>query len=159
MRTIRCAVVLPAAVSLSLAVAACGTRAGTSAAVPTPVDSTPVGSIVVDKDQVLTSGEGEGSAQALFDAIAAAGSPEPGSPGPVSPKAGSPEPVSSEPASPGPDGERPAPTPSVSQTFLSWVLPKGEPIPVPNRGTGGANPRLLPRIAEAAYARAEAALT
>ncbi|WP_432928891.1 hypothetical protein ACQPZZ_03595 [Microbispora sp. CA-135349] len=150
MRLTRCAVVLSAVVSLSLAVAACGTRgAGTSAAAPTPA-STPAGMVIVDKDQVLTrgAGEGEGSAQALFDAIAAAVSPEPVSPEPTSPEPGSREPTSPKPGSfkagsPGPHGERPDPTPSVSQTFLSWVLRKGEPIPVRNPGTGGANPRLL----------------
>ncbi|MEV7801395.1 hypothetical protein AB0O28_00435 [Microbispora sp. NPDC088329] len=145
MKISRCAVALSAVVSLSLAGAACGTRgAGTSAAAPTPA-STPAGMVTVDKDQVLTrgAGEGESSAQALFDAIAAAGSPEPTSPEPGSREPTSPKRGSFKAGSPGPHGERPAPTPSVSQTFLSWVLPKGEPIPVRNPGTGGANPRLL----------------
>ncbi|GLX05907.1 hypothetical protein [Microbispora sp. NBRC 16548] len=114
-----------------LAATACGGTpdAGTSA-IPTPAHSTPADAVIVDKDQVLTcgEGEGEGSAQALCDAVAAAASPVPGSP---------------EPGSPAPAEERPAPIPSVSQTFLSWVVKKGEAIPVPNPGTGGANPRLL----------------
>ncbi|WP_143737341.1 hypothetical protein [Microbispora sp. GKU 823] len=82
----------------------------------------------MDKDQVLTRGEGEGSAQALFDAIARAASPEPGSPAP---------------GSPAPHEERPDPTPSESEELMGWALKEGEPIPVPNPGTGGANPRLL----------------
>ncbi|MEU6424755.1 hypothetical protein ABZ860_02570 [Microbispora sp. NPDC046973] len=129
MRITRCSVVLSAAVSLSLAVAACGVRgAGTSPA--PPESSMPPGTVVVDKDQVLTRGEeaGEGSAQALFDAIAAAASPEPVSPAPGSPER---------------HEERPDPTPSESEELMGWALEEGEPIPVPNPGTGGANPRLL----------------
>ncbi|GGN98238.1 hypothetical protein [Microbispora bryophytorum] len=80
-----------------LAVAACGTRAGTPAAVPTLADSAPVDSVVVDKDQALACGEGEGEgpAQALCDAIATAASPKPASGA----------------------SARPSPKPSVEQVF------------------------------------------
>ncbi|WP_182898151.1 hypothetical protein [Microbispora sp. H10830] len=120
-----------------LAATACGRPGAGTSATPTPADSTPADAVIVDKDQVLTcgEGEGEGSAQALCDAIAAAVSPEPGSP--AAPATGSPEP-----ASPAPPEERPAPTPSVSRTFLSWVLKKGQPSPLPNPGSGPGDPRL-----------------
>lgn len=119
-------------------VTACGStpRAGTPTT-PTPESPVPTSAVVVDKDQALTSGEG--SAQALFDAIAAEHSPKPGSP---------------EPTSGGPDEERPGPASPASSAssesseseeagLMGWVLKEGEPIPLPNPGTGGANPRLL----------------
>ncbi|MEV5740059.1 hypothetical protein AB0L30_08365 [Microbispora rosea] len=125
MKLTRCAVVVSAALCL-LAVAACGgmPRAGTPVT-PTPGSPVPADAVIVDKDQVLTRGEGEGSAQALFDAIATAASPEP--------------------VSAGPDEERPDPAPTESEEpgLMGWALKEGEPIPVPNPGTGGANPRLL----------------
>ncbi|MEU8278135.1 hypothetical protein ACFYOK_30255 [Microbispora bryophytorum] len=136
-----------AALSLLVAVTACGgtPRAGTSAA-PAPGSSMPPDAVLVDKDQVLTCGEdegeneGEGSAQALCDAIAAAASPTAVSPTAVSPTA-----VSPAPGSPESHEKRPGPTPSEPEEpgLMGWALEEGEPIPAPNPGTGGANPRLL----------------
>ncbi|MEV4320766.1 hypothetical protein AB0J37_00885 [Microbispora rosea] len=116
MKLTRCAVVVSAALCL-LAVAACGgmPRAGTPAAIPATADSTPADSIVVDKDQALTCGEGEGSAQALCDAIAAAASRA---------------------------SARPSSAPSAEQVFEAEVLKKGRPLPVANPGSGPGDPRL-----------------
>ncbi|WP_030506869.1 hypothetical protein [Microbispora rosea] len=117
MKFTRCAVVVSAALCL-LAVAACGgmPRAGTPAAIPATADSTPADSIVVDKDQALTCGEGEGSAQALCDAIAAAASRA---------------------------SARSSPKSSVEQDFKAEVLKKkGQPSSLPNPGSGPGDPLL-----------------
>ncbi|GAB3130653.1 hypothetical protein [Microbispora hainanensis] len=128
MKITRCAALF---LTLCLAVVtACGStpRAGTPPT-PAPGSPAPAGAVIVDKDQALTSREY--SAQALFDAIAAQGSPKPGSPGPDQE---GPDPASSE-SSQSSQSEEPG--------LMGWVLKEGEPIPVPNPGTGGANPRLL----------------
>lgn len=114
-----------AALCLSLAVTGCGTqRAGTSAA-PAPPDSPPGNAIVVDKDQTVTLDPAEDPTQSLFDALARAATPAA--------------------VSPAPTEGRLSPTPSESEELglMGWALEEGEPIPVPNPGTGVANPRLL----------------
>ncbi|WP_432868979.1 hypothetical protein [Microbispora rosea] len=124
MKLTRCAVVVSAALCL-LAVAACGgkPRAGTPVT-PTPGSPVPADAVIVDKDQVLTCGEGEGegqgSAQALCDAIAGVASREP---------------VSRASA-------RPSPAPSVEQVFEAEVLKKGRPLSPANPGSGPGDPRL-----------------
>ncbi len=87
----------------------------------------PAGAVIVDKDQVLTcgEGEGEGSAQALCDAVAAAASPVSASPEPGSP-----------------ESARPSPAPSVEQIFEARVTKKGRPLSVANPGSGPGDPRL-----------------
>ncbi|GIH46166.1 hypothetical protein SAMN05421833_1269 [Microbispora rosea] len=122
MKLTRCAVVVSAALCL-LAVAACGgkPRAGMPVT-PMPGSPVPADAVIVDKDQVLTCGEGEGqgSAQALCDAIAGVASPEP---------------VSRASA-------RPSPAPSVEQVFEAEVLKKGRPLSPANPGSGPGDPRL-----------------
>ncbi|MEU7689788.1 hypothetical protein OHB01_13565 [Microbispora hainanensis] len=78
----------------------------------------PIDAVVVDEDQALTcgEGEGEGSAQALCDAIAAAASRA---------------------------SARPSSTPSVEQVFEAEVVKKGRPLSVANPGSGPGDPRLL----------------
>jgi hypothetical protein len=78
----------------------------------------PPGAVVVDKDQTLTPGVGEGPARALADALA-------GTPTPVAPVK-----------------VRPSPAPSVEQVFIGEVLKKGPSSPPPDPGSGPGDPRL-----------------
>ncbi|KAB8186152.1 hypothetical protein [Microbispora catharanthi] len=127
-----------AALCLLAATACGGTPGAGTSATPTPADSTPADAVIVDKDQVLTcgEGEGEGSAQALCDAIAAEALPTlPSSASASASASPSPEPVVRA-------SGRPSPVPSVEQVFEATVVKKGQTSLLPNPGSGPGDPRL-----------------